>query len=263
MELEFKNYKYKDNRLSFTIKEKEINGITGNHIDEIINLIRLDVNNIKNILVNKKELREKDYYDIKRKISYIPESIDNKANYLTIEEDMIEYIKKREVYPKNLQKKLKDSLKIVGLDSSLLERYIFSLSTSEKKLVQIAKELLLNPEIIILEEPLKVLDMNNRKKIMMVLKRIKDQYNKAIIIVSIDPEVLLKETEHLIIYKNDKVLLDDNTLDAYKEVDYLKRHKIDIPEIIEITHLAKKNKNIKIDYFKDVRDIIKDIYKHV
>ena len=53
------------------------------------------------------------------------------------------------------------------------------------------------------------------------------------------------------------------TLDAYKEVDYLKRHKIDIPEIIEITHLAKKNKNIKIDYFKDVRDIIKDIYKHV
>ncbi len=263
MELEFKNYKYKDNKLSFTIKEKEINGITGNHLDEIISLIKLNSDNIKNIFVNNKELKEKDYYDIKRKISYIPESTDNKANCLTIEEDMIEYIKKREVYPKNLQKKLRDSLKIVGLDASLLERYIFSLSTSEKKLVQIAKELLLNPEIIILEEPLKVLDMKNRKKIMMVLKRIKDQYNKAIVIASIDPEVLLKETEHLIIYKNDKIIINENTLDAYKQVDYLKKHKIDLPEIIEITYLAIKNKNIKIDYFKDIRDIIKDIYKHV
>ena len=43
----------------------------------------------------------------------------------------------------------------------------------------------------------------------------------------------------------------------------MKRNKIDIPEIIEFTYLAKKQKNVKIDYHKDIRDIIKDIYKHV
>lgn len=263
MELEFREYKYKEKKLSFIVKEKEINGITGNHLEELINLIQLKIEDISNILVNNKEIKEKNYQEVKRKISYIPQEIEENNHTLTIEEDMIEYIKQREVYPKNLKKKLKDSLKIVGLRDSLLKRNIYSLSTSEKKLVQIAKELLLNPELIILEEPLRVLDMKNRKKIMMVLKRIKDQYNKAIAIVSEDPEVLLKETEHLIVFKNDRVIINEKTLDAYQRVDYLKKHKVDIPDIIEITYLAKKKKNVKIDYFRDVRDIIKDIYKHV
>ena len=30
-----------------------------------------------------------------------------------------------------------------------------------------------------------------------------------------------------------------------------------------ITYLARKDKEVKIDYHKDIRDIIKDIYKHV
>ena len=158
---------------------------------------------------------------------------------------------------------MKDSLKIVGLDDTYLKRNFYTLSTSEKKLFQLSLELLLNPEIIILEEPLKVLDMKNRKRIMMVLKKIKDTYQKTIVILSNDPEVLYKETDHLILFKNDKILVEDKTMDVYQRVDFLKRHKVEIPEIVEITYLAKKNKNVKIDYFRDVRDIIKDIYKHV
>ena len=49
----------------------------------------------------------------------------------------------------------------------------------------------------------------------------------------------------------------------YQRVDFLKRNKFDVPEIIEFTYLAKKKKAVKIDYHKDIRDIIKDIYKHV
>ena len=45
--------------------------------------------------------------------------------------------------------------------------------------------------------------------------------------------------------------------------DFLKKNRINITKIVEFTYLAKKKKNIKIDYHKDVRDIIKDIYKHV
>ena len=174
---------------------------------------------------------------------------------------MIEYIKQREIYPKNLKKKLKDSLKIVGLHESLLERNIYSLSTSEQKLFQIARALLLNPDMIVLEEPLKVLDLKNRKKIMMVLKRIKDQYHKTIVLISNDVEMLYKETDHLIIIKNDKVLVEDKTSEAFKQVEFLKKHKIPIPEIVEFTNLA--NKKTKIDYHKDIRDLIKDIYKHI
>jgi len=263
MEITFKDYEYKNQKLCFTIKEKDINGITGNHLDDFISLMRLDNFYQKGILVNKKELKEKDYLQLKKKISLVKERIDNDIHEETIEELMIDYMKYHEVYPKKLQKKLKDALKIVGLEESLLKRNIYRTSSSEQKLIQIALELLLNPEVIILEEPLRVLDMKNRKKIMMVLNRIKEEYQKAIIIVSSDPEILYKETNHLIIFKNDKILMEKETAKVYQDVEFLRKHKIDMPEIVEFTYLAKKNKKAKIDYFRDIRDLIKDIYKHV
>lgn len=262
MELEWKDYKYKDKKLSFTIRGKEINGICGNHLEDIIEVIRLIPPERKNIYVSRLEIREDQVYEIKKKISFVPKKMEN-SSYPSVVEEMIDYIKQNEVYPKNLMKKLKDSVKIVGLEESVLARNMNTLSTSEKKLVQIAKELLLNPEILILEEPLKVLDMKNRKKLMMVLRKIKDQGNRTIVMVSNDPEDLYKETDHLIVYKNNQIVVEGKTTDVYQRVDFLKKHKVEIPEIVEFTYLAKKNKKVKLDYFRDIRDIIKDIYKHV
>ena len=263
MELEWKEYSYKDKKLSFTIKEKEINGISSNHLEEIIEIICLNTNNHKNIKMNHKEIKDSEWKDIEKKIVVVSEWIEDNIHALTVEELMIEYMKQRDIYPKDLKKKLKDSLKIVGLDASLLKQSIYACSTSEQKLIQIAEALLSNPEMLVLIEPFKVLDIKNRKKIMMVLKRIKDQYQKTIVIASNNPEILYKETEYVVIFKNDKVLVEDKTQEVYKRVDFLKKHRVEIPEIVDFTYLAKKKKNAKIDYFRDIRDIIKDIYKHV
>lgn len=263
MELTWKDYSFKDKKLSFTIKEKEINGICSNHLEEIIELISLNTKDHKNIKFNHKEIKESNWNQLKNKIEIIPEWIENNIHELTIEQMMIEYMKQREIYPKDLKKKLKDSLKIVGLSDSLLQKNIYSCSTSEQKRILIAKALLSNPDMVILVEPFKVLDMKNRKKIMIVLRKLKDQYQKTIVIASNDPEILLKETEHLILFKNDSVLIEDKTIEVYKQADFLKKHRVDIPEIIDFTYLAKKKKKAKIDYYKDIRDIIKDIYKHV
>ena len=241
--MELKKIKYKNQELSFTLKEEEINGMSGTHLEELIECICLNSKN--------------------KKVSVVPEWIDDTIHEATIEEYITEYMKAQEIYPKNLSKKIKDSLKIVGLDESYLERNIYSFSSSEQKRIQIAQVLLQNPDIMILKEPLKVLDLKQRKKIMMVLKRIKDQYQKIIVLVSEDSETLLKEASHLVVFKNENIIVNTNTIKAFQKVEELKKHKVEIPQIIEMTYLARKNKNIKIDYFNDIRDIIKDIYKHV
>ena len=262
MELTFKEYPYKDKKLSFTLKEKEIIGLTGTHIEDLLEIIELKGKH-SHILVNQEDLKEKDFYTTKRKISVVKEFVEDNIHASTILEEMIDYMRENKVYPKNRAKKCKDALRIVGLDESFLERNIYSCSTSEQKRIQIALELLLNPEIIILEEPFKVLDTINQKKIRMVLRRIRDQFEKTIIIVSKNPNLLLQETDSMIIFKNDKIIEEGKTMDVYQKVDSLKKHKVEIPDIIEFVYLAKKNKHVKIDYTKDIRDLIKDIYKHV
>ena len=97
----------------------------------------------------------------------------------------------------------------------------------------------------------------------MLLQRLKEQFNINIILISDDCTSLYKYTENMIITKNNKILIQGPTKEIFQRVDLLKRNKIDIPEIVEFTYLAKKTKNVKIDYHQDIRDIIKDIYKHV
>ena len=97
----------------------------------------------------------------------------------------------------------------------------------------------------------------------MLLQKIKEQYNKTLIITSEESEAIYKYTTNLIVFKNDKILATGNTYEIMQRVDFLKKNRISVPKIVEFTYLARKKKNIKIDYHKDVRDIIKDIYKHV
>ena len=152
---------------------------------------------------------------------------------------------------------------IVGLDESYLNRQVNTLSTSEIKIIQLALALLSNPELLIIEDIFNYLDKIWEKKIIMLLQKIKDQYNKTIVLVSEDSEAIYKYSTNLIVFKNDKILATGSTYEIMQRVDFLKKNRISVPRIVEFTYLAKKKKNIKIDYHKDVRDIIKDIYKHV
>ena len=237
MEMIFKNYKYKDNILNFSIIEKEINGITGKETKNLVNIIKLN-NSVKGkIIVNNNEL--------------------------TKEEIIYSEIASKKIQTKNINKKIIESLKIVGLTEDILVRNFYSLSSSEKKLIQVARALLSNPNILIFNEPFKFLDMRNEKKLIMLLNRIKDQYNKTIILVSNNSNILYKYTNHLIIFKNNKILIEGNTSDIYIKIPFLIKNRIEIPEIVEFTYLANKQKNANLEYHKDIRDIIKDIYKHV
>lgn len=223
--------------------ENDIYGVIGKSINDL-----------------KKEYQDNIYQN---KIYIINSHIKTNQNYPTVSTRMEYEIKKRNLTIKNLEKKMIDSLKIVGLRTSLLNQNIHLLSTSEKKLIHLAICLITNPDMIIMEEPMKDLDKRIEKRIYILLQKMKDQYQKTIIFISEDTNLLYQYTNKLLIYKNKELIRTGNTKDIFQDISFLKKNRIKIPDIIEITYLAKKKKNIKLEYHKDIRDIIKDIYKHV
>ena len=180
----------------------------------------------------------------------------------TIIDRMIYEIERRNLEVKDYKKKIKDSLKIVGLDIEL-ERSINTLSYSEKKLLQIAIELLENPDTLIFIEPFRGLDLFNIKKLMRLFRKLIDKYNKTIIFISDNSDILYKNTDYILVYKNNKLIKQGETKKVFEDVEFWKKNKINIPEIVDFTYLVKTKYNVKIDYHRDIRDIIKDIYKHV
>jgi len=263
MEIAFENITLKETKISFTIAQNLITGITGNNQEEIKRLLSLKTKDYSKIRINGEEVTSNNIKQHCKKIVIIDSNI-NPVNYGKKNYDiMLQEIMNNGLVLKDYEKKIIDSLKIVGIKQSVLNKYFTELSSSEQKLFKIAVSLLHNPEVIIIEEPFKGLDLKNEKRISMVLQKMRDEYNKTIVFISENSEELYRYTDYLIAIKNEKIIIEGKTTEVYQKVPLLNRNKITVPEIVSITYLAKKNKNIKLNYHKDVRDIIKDIYKHV
>ena len=163
---------------------------------------------------------------------------------------MIDIIRSYNLEIKNELKKIKDSLKLSFLNHLDINRYINTLSTSEKTLLTLSISLIFNPEIIILEDAYLGLDRKNTMKLNILFNKLIDDYNIKIILIDKDINKLYKYTNH--IYYNNKLVKNK---DLYLEdVD---------EETISFIKKVKDMKNIKLTYYKDVRDIIKDIYKSI
>lgn len=263
MEIVYDNIKSNDWEFSTMLTGEDIIGITGPEYEELLGILRLEKIPDGKITIDQTELTTENYLEKYKKISKVENKF-HKINYLnTVKEHMDYIIQYYHLQIKNIDKKEKDSLKIVGLDQGILDRNITTLSKSERKKVQIAISLLSNPDMILLSDPFCGLDIKSIKKLMMVFNKLKDQFQKIIVIGTNDSDILYQYTTKILFVKNKRIFLEAKTEEGYERVDYLKRNGFKLPDRVLFTYKAIKKKKVKIEYHKDIRDIIKDIYKHV
>lgn len=240
---------------------EKINGITGEYscfLDFIFNL------DSQNIFTNGKKLTKKEKKKLNQKISIIQPYIEDYYLHLSIYDYMKFQIIESYMHLKDYRKKIYDSLKIVGLKKEMANRRIDTLSFTELKPVNFAKELLFNPDILIFNDFLSGFDLMSKKKIFGLLNKLKEKYKKLIIICSSDVEDVYRYCETVIIYKDSHLLIQGDIREVYENNSlFLKQKGILIPYTVEFTNLVRDKKHIKLGYHKDIRDLIKDIYKKV
>ena len=98
---------------------------------------------------------------------------------------------------------------------------------------------------------------------MQKLLQLKEDYNKMIIIVSNNINMLYKYCDRLILIKNNEIIFNDMTNNFSSNISHIIKSGFDVPDIVLFTYKVKKNKKVNISYHQDIRDIIKDIYKHI
>ena len=263
MEVILENINEQDWEFSTIISSSDIIGITGPEYEELLDILTLKKLPSGTIKIDDVTVDNNNYLEYYKAISKVDKKI-KKINYLNTVKELMNYIiNYYHLQIKNIDKKEKDSLKIVGLKEDLLDRNITSLSRSEQKKIQIAISLLSNPDIIILDDPFRFLDMKSKKRILNVLKKLKEQFNKIIIIGTNDADILYQYTTKMLFVKNKRIFYEVETNEGYERVDYLKRNGYAVPNSVLFTYKAIKRKKVKINYQKDIRDMIKDIYKHI
>ncbi|MGC8663352.1 MAG: ABC transporter ATP-binding protein [Thermoplasmata archaeon] len=155
------------------------------------------------------EMNEKDLKNIRMKeISFVPQAAMNSLNpVITIGEEMKDILREHITLDSKAEKeRLEKVLSIVNLPTYVLKAYPNQLSGGMKQRVIIAIAILLDPKIIILDEPTTGLDVIVQKEILETLKKINKELGTTSILITHDLGVASFVSEYIFIMYNGKIL---------------------------------------------------------
>jgi peptide/nickel transport system ATP-binding protein len=104
----------------------------------------------------------------------------------TVESQLTEILREHGVNERKWKEKINASLQSVDLDLSIGKRYPHELSDGMKQRVVIAMAILLEPDLLIADEPTTALDVLMQKKIIDLLKKLRNERQMNVILVSHD-----------------------------------------------------------------------------
>lgn len=159
--------------------------------------------------VNTKELDNRRFW---KNISYVPQAKGLVFGYSVINMVVMglsQYVKFGYTPGKKEYDKAYQMLKEVGMEA-FAERSCNSLSGGQLQMVLIARALIKEPDILIMDEPESNLDMRNQLKVLEIMKRIAKERQVTVIINTHYPEHALRYTDKTLILGKDSYVFDDS-----------------------------------------------------
>jgi peptide/nickel transport system ATP-binding protein len=189
--------------ISFSINEKESLGIAGESAcgksslgTAILRTMQAPGKVIEgSIILNGTDIARLSDSDFNKKIRWkkIAMVFQGAMNSLdpvyTIGDQMTEIMEQHH-FRGNTAEKISESLKQVGLDQSITKRYPHELSGGMKQRVIIAMALLLEPDVVIADEPTTALDVLVQAQIINLLKRLKKEKGMTVILITHDMAII-------------------------------------------------------------------------
>jgi len=209
----YKNYKRFEavKNLNFEIKKGSITGLLGPNgcgktttIGMILGLIRPTKGEV---LINNKDIEiEKNRISVLEKMNFISPYVELPKK-LSVKENLIVYGKMYEV--KNLQNRINTLSNDLNLEN-FLNKKTGELSSGQKNRVSLAKSLINNPEILLLDEPTASLDPDTGDYVRSYIENYAKKNNTTILLASHNMSEVERLCENIMMMKQGKII-DEGT----------------------------------------------------
>lgn len=242
--------------IAFTLEGGDILGIIGENGSGKSTLIK-HFNGILqptegSIKIFGKDIANKEYKrELWRKVGTVFQFPEQQLFEDTVFNEIAYGLKNLGVSKKEVPDRVKYALEKVGLENDNIEKLSpLSLSGGIRRRVAIASILAMKPEILIFDEVTVGLDLSGREKIINIIKKIKQQGNITIIIVSHNLEELMEVCSHI-------AALDKGKLIAFGKINEVLKKKIVMetyydmyPDYLKLMYrLSKRYDEINVNGF--------------
>ena len=160
------------------------------------------------ILLHGEDMRELSIKERGEKIGLVMQNPNQMISKPMIYDEVALGLQVRGVASDEIKQRVYDTLKICGL-YPYRNWPVSALSFGQKKRVSIASILVLNPQILILDEPTAGQDYRHYTEIMEFLKKINEEQGVTIIMITHDMHLMLEYTDRAIVIADGRMIADD------------------------------------------------------
>ncbi|SFN37160.1 dipeptide transport system ATP-binding protein [Roseovarius lutimaris] len=108
-------------------------------------------------------------------------------------------INRKDISKQDRQAKARDMLRLVGLRPEHFDRYPHMFSGGQRQRIAIARALMLDPKVVVLDEPVSALDLSIQSSILNLLRELQERLHLAYLFISHDLSVVRHVADDLIV----------------------------------------------------------------
>lgn len=169
--------------------------------------------------------------ELNQKIGIVFQDPESQFCMITVEDELAFTLENRKIAPSEMPERISEVLSAVGMNG-FQNRKIYELSGGQKQKLALAAVLLLEPELLILDEPTANLDPVSRIEFIQLIKQIQEKQKLAVFIIEHQIEDWLDITDRMLVLgKQGTIIADGNAASIFADHhSLLKKEGIFLPK---------------------------------
>lgn len=193
------------------------------------------------IYINGELVNDSNIKEMRKKVGLVFQYPEYQLFETTVYKDIAFGIKSEKLSKDEEYERVKSALLKTGLTEDLLEKSIYDLSGGQKRRVAIAGIIVMDPEILVLDEPAAGLDPAGRDEILGFAKKLRDESGITIILVSHSMEDVAKLADKIIVMNDSTVEMIGTPREVFKNKNRLREIGLGVPQMAEVFDEIGKN----------------------
>ena len=145
-----------------------------------------------------------------------------------------------------IDRRVRENCRIVGLPDSVLDKSPFELSGGQKRRVALAGIFAMEPEVMVLDEPMAGLDPAGCAEVFRYIKDYHEKHGTTILFVTHSMEYAAQMAQRIVVMDHGHILMDGTPQEVFTRADELIAAGLDVPQVTRV-FLELKKRGVNVD----------------
>lgn len=178
--------------------------------------------------------------DLRKSVGLVFQNAETQLFCKTVLEDVAFGLRRMKVPEEEALERAKKSLKIVGIDEEYFAASPMDLSGGQKRRVAIAGVIVMEPSVLVLDEPAAGLDPGMKAEVFGMIDNIRREKGTAVVLVSHEMEDVANYADRVMLLSGGRIKVQGSAVEVFSQVEKLRALGADVPAATDLMYELKK-----------------------